>query len=124
MKILVIKPSSLGDIIHALPFLKAVKDTFPHAVIDWVISRNFKGILEDNPLINELIIFNKDTWKSVRKLPDTVSDISSLRKKLQSKHYDMVVDLQGLLRSGLIGFFTTATEKVGFADAREGFRCV
>ncbi|HDH52949.1 MAG TPA: lipopolysaccharide heptosyltransferase I [Nitrospirae bacterium] len=122
MKILIIKPSSLGDVIHALPFLNAVKETFPDARIDWVISKDLKGILEDNPLINELIIFNKDAWKSVKNLPGTLSDISSLRKTLQSKRYDMVVDLQGLLRSGLITFFAPALSKIGFADAREGSR--
>jgi heptosyltransferase-1 len=122
MKILVIKPSSLGDVIHALPFLKALKDTFPKSQIDWVISKNLKGILEDNPLISELIIFNKDAWKSVKNLPGTLSDISSLRKTLQLKHYDIVVDLQGLLRSGLIAFSTTTALKIGFADAREGSR--
>ncbi len=122
MNILVIKPSSLGDIIHALPFLKAVKDTFPGAGIDWVISKNLKGILEDHPLINELIIFNKDAWKNVKNIPGALSDISSLRKTLKSRRYDIVVDLQGLLRSGLIAFSTKTTLKVGFADAREGSR--
>ena len=120
MKIIVIKPSSLGDVIHALPFLKAVKDSFPDAQIDWVISRNLKGILEDNPLIHELIILNKDSWKSIRNIPQTVSELTALNKKLKSKRYDIVVDLQGLLRSGLIAFSTPTTLKVGFADAREG----
>jgi len=122
MKILVIKPSSLGDVIHALPFLKALRDAFPEALIDWVISKNLKGILEDNPLINELVIFNKDAWKHVKNLPDTISEISALKKTLKSKHYDMLIDLQGLLRSGIIGFFTPATTKIGYQDAREGSR--
>lgn len=122
MKILVIKPSSLGDIIHALPFLKAVKDTFPDAAIDWVISKNLKGMLDDHPLINELIIFNKDAWKNVRNIPGTLSDISSLRNTLRSRHYDIVVDLQGLLRSGLVAFSASRGLKVGFEDAREGSR--
>ncbi len=122
MKILIIKPSSLGDVIHALPFLKALKESFPHAEIDWVISRSLKGILEDNPLIHELIIINKDEWKSIERIPVTIKEIFSLKKKLQSKQYDMVIDLQGLLRSGLICYFTPATKKIGFADAREGSR--
>ncbi|MBI4682448.1 MAG: lipopolysaccharide heptosyltransferase I [Nitrospirae bacterium] len=122
MKILVIKPSSLGDVIHALPFLKAVKDTFPKAQIDWVISKNLKGILEDNPLINELIIFNKDAWKNIKNIHKTFSDISSLRKTLKSKSYDIVVDLQGLLRSGLITYSAKTNLKIGFANAREGSR--
>lgn len=121
-KILVIKPSSLGDVIHALPFLKAVKDTFPDSEIDWVISKNLQGILEDNPLINRLIPIDKDSWKHVKKLPQTLAELSSLRKALKSKHYDIVADLQGLLRSGLIAFSTPAPVKIGFDDAREGSR--
>lgn len=122
MKILVIKPSSLGDVIHALPFLKAVKDTFPDADIDWVISRNLKGILEGNPLINELILIDKDSWKKANKIPETFSEISGLRKFLKSKHYDLAVDLQGLLRSGLMASSASSASKIGFADAREGSR--
>lgn len=122
MKILIIKPSSLGDVIHALPFLKAVKNTWPDSRVDWVISRNLKGIIEDNPLIDDLIILNKDSWKRIRKIPETIKELSSLKKTLKSKHYDMVIDLQGLLRSGLIAYSTPTTVKVGFADSREGSR--
>ncbi len=122
MKILIIKPSSLGDVIHALPFLNAVKKTFPDSKVDWVISKNLMGILEDNPLINELISLDKDSWKNMNKIPETLSELSSLRKTLKSRHYDMVIDLQGLLRSGLIAFSTQTTLKIGFDDAREGSR--
>ncbi|MBI5739184.1 MAG: lipopolysaccharide heptosyltransferase I [Nitrospirae bacterium] len=122
MKILIIKPSSLGDVIHALPFLKAIKDSFPDAQVDWVISRNLRGVLEGHPLIHELIPFDKDSWKDIRKLPKTLSEITDLRKALKSRRYDLVVDLQGLLRSGLIAFFTPASSKVGFESAREGSR--
>jgi heptosyltransferase-1 len=120
MKILVIKPSSLGDVIHALPFLDAVKEHFPDSEIDWVISKNLRGILEGHPMIHELLTLNKDEWKSIRNIPRTASEISALNRRLKSKHYDIVVDLQGLLRSGLIAFSTPTTLKVGFKDAREG----
>lgn len=120
MKILVIKPSSLGDVIHALPFLNAVKESFPTAEIDWVISKSLKGLLEDNPLINKLIVLNKDSWKNIKKLPKTLAEIAQLKRHLKMKHYNFVVDLQGLLRSGLIAFSTPATQKIGFADSREG----
>lgn len=122
MKILVIKPSSLGDIIHALPFLKAVKDTFPEADVDWVISNSLKPLLEGHPLIHELIPLNKDAWNKMGNLPATVSEISAFCKRLRSSHYDMAVDLQGLLRSGLIARAARADRKIGFADAREGSR--
>lgn len=120
MKILVIKPSSLGDVIHALPFLDALKNSFPDSIIDWVISKNLKGLLEDNPLINKLILLNKDSWKSLRNIPRTLSEFSALNKTLKTEDYDIVVDLQGLLRSGLIAFSTSKTLKIGFSDAREG----
>lgn len=122
MKILIIKPSSLGDIIHALPFLRAVKDTFPDSSIDWIISRNLQDILDENPLINELIVINKDSWKDLRNLPGTSREIYDLKKTLKKRHYDIVVDLQGLLRSGIISLFTSSSLKIGFADAREGSR--
>ncbi len=120
MKILVIKPSSLGDVIHALPFLNAVKETFPKAEIDWVISKSLKGLLEDNPLINNLIVMNKDSWKNIRRLPKTLAEIARLKRHLKKKKYDIVVDLQGLLRSGLIARSASAALKIGFADSREG----
>ncbi len=120
MKILVIKPSSLGDVIHALPFLKAVKDTFPDSGIDWIISRNLQDILDANPLINELIVIDKDSWKDIMNLRRTSREIYNLKKTLKEKHYDMVIDLQGLLRSGVISLFTSSPLRIGFDNAREG----
>jgi len=120
MEILVIKPSSLGDVIHAFPFLSAVKEHFPDAKIDWVISKSLRGMLEGHPMIRDLLVLNKDDWKSIRNITRTAAELSALRKKLKSKRYDIVVDLQGLLRSGLIAFSTPTTMKIGFSDAREG----
>ncbi len=122
MKILIIKPSSLGDVIHALPFLKAVKDTFPESTIDWIISSGLEGLLEGNPLINELIVINKDSWKRPKNIRRTSRELINLRRRLSSRGYDLVIDLQGLLRSGVISRFATSSLKIGFADAREGSR--
>lgn len=120
MKILIIKPSSLGDVIHSLPFLKAIKNTFHDADIEWVISKSLKEILEGNPLINRLVVFDKDSWTKIGNLSKTVKEAIGLINILRSGHYDMVVDLQGLLRSGLITFFSSSPLKVGFENAREG----
>ncbi|MDP3298378.1 MAG: lipopolysaccharide heptosyltransferase II [Thermodesulfovibrionia bacterium] len=120
MKILIIKPSSLGDVIHSLPFLKAIKNTFHDADIEWVISKSLKEILEGNHLINRLIVFDKDSWTKIGNLSKTVKEAIGLINILRSGHYDMVVDLQGLLRSGLITFFSSSPLKVGFKNAREG----
>lgn len=120
MRILIIKPSSLGDVIHALPFLKAIKDSFHDSVIDWVISRNLKGLLDGNPLINEIITIDKDSWKDIRSLKKTSRELLNLRDNLKRRHYDMVIDLQGLLRSGVISLFASSPVRIGFDDAREG----
>jgi len=122
VKILIIKPSSLGDVIHALPFLKAVKDAFPDSIIDWVISKSLKDILDGNPLINELIVIDKDSWKDLGNIRRTSKELINLKKTLKRRHYDMVIDLQGLLRSGIVSLFTSSSQKIGFADAREGSR--
>lgn len=121
-KILIIKPSSLGDVIHALPFLKAIKDTFHGTHIEWLISKNCEGILIENPLINELIVFDKDSWKSLENISKTLREIKTLIKTLRAKKFDMVIDLQGLLRSGIMTFFARAPLKIGFKDSREGSR--
>ena len=120
MKILIIKPSSLGDVVHSLPFLKAMRDTFRDAHIEWVISKNLKEILEGNPLINGLIIFNKDSWTKAGNLRKTTGEVKEFIKTLRAGDYDIVVDLQGLLRSGIMTFFCSAPLKVGFKNAREG----
>jgi lipopolysaccharide heptosyltransferase I len=122
MNILVIKPSSLGDVIHALPFLSAVKSSFPSAQIDWVIGKSFRGLLEGNSLIEDLIVIDKDSWKRISRLPATIRELRALNNRLRAKRYDAVVDLQGLLRSGLMAALARTPLKIGFADAREGSR--
>lgn len=122
MRILVIKPSSLGDVIHSMAFLKALKDLYPDSSISWVISKNLKGLLEGHPLIDELIIFDKDRWQKLRNLFHTVREIAPFILQLRSVSYDIVIDLQGLLRSGLITFLSQGTVKAGFDTAREGSR--
>jgi len=119
MRILIIKPSSLGDVVHSLPFLKAIRDTFQDAHIEWVITRDLKDVLEGNPLINGLIVFNKDSWNRPKNFSRTVKEALELVKTLRTRHYDMVVDLQGLLRSGLMAFFTHSPLKIGFKHSRE-----
>jgi lipopolysaccharide heptosyltransferase I len=120
MKILVIKPSSLGDVIHSMPFLKALKDLYPDAQIDWVISQSFQAILEGHPLINRLILFNKDAWRKKAYWRRTLAEIPAFYLDIRAERYDLTIDLQGLLRSGLITFFAWSPKKIGFDVAREG----
>ncbi len=119
-KILIIKPSSLGDIIHSLPFLNAIKAHFESSEIHWVIAKGLENLLETHPMIRKLILINKDDWKNLRNVKNTFAELSMLYTELGNESYDIVIDLQGLLRSGFLTFATGAPLRIGFSEAREG----
>jgi lipopolysaccharide heptosyltransferase I len=121
-KILIVKPSSLGDVVHSLPFLHAVRSCFPKAELHWVIAKGLEGLLQGHPMIDRLVSINKDLWKKISSAETTLKEIIRLFRQLRNEQYDLVVDLQGLLRSGLITMVTSAPVRVGFAEAREGSR--
>ncbi|MBF0463616.1 MAG: lipopolysaccharide heptosyltransferase II [Nitrospirae bacterium] len=121
-KILVIKPSSYGDVIHALPFLQALKNKYPKAEIHWVIAASLKSILYNHPLIDRLWVIEKDKWKNIGRITDTIRELRSLRTELRRERYSLVVDLQGLLRSGVIAQMSGCNNVIGFKEAREGSR--
>lgn len=121
-KILIVKPSSMGDVVHSLPFLNSIKSCFPRAEIHWIIAKGLEGLLDGHPMIDRLIIINKDRWKRLSKTGETIKEIRYLLKDLRHENYDLVIDLQGLLRSGIITMATRAHVRAGFAGAREGSR--
>lgn len=121
-KILIIKPSSLGDVVHSMPFLNILREKFPKSEIHWVIAKGLEGLLEGHPMINRLIIINKDMWKKISRTRETMKEVRQLFKDVKKENYDMVIDLQGLLRSGIITKITGAPIRIGFKEAREGSR--
>ena len=121
-KILIVKPSSLGDIVHSLPFLNTLKTCFPKTEIHWVIAKGFEGLLDGHPMIDRLRVINKDTWKKIKNVKGTIGELRILFRNLKKEKYDLVIDLQGLLRSGIITAATSAHIKIGFTEAREGSR--
>ncbi|WP_299980343.1 lipopolysaccharide heptosyltransferase II [Desulfobacula sp.] len=118
--ILIIKPSALGDIVHSLPFLAVVKKKFPNARIDWVVAHGLHQFLEGHPMINKLWVIKKDQWKKFGNINHTIKDINALRKGLKASKYDVSIDLSGLLRSGMITYFSGAKIKLGFRESDEG----
>ena len=107
--ILIIKPSSLGDIIHAFPTLSAIRKTFPMAHITWLIKKEWAPILADHPMLDDII----EIEFSARKL-------TQIYNLLRARRFDVVLDLQGLLRTGILSWITRASRRIGFSDAREG----
>lgn len=110
--ILIIKMSSLGDVIHALPSLYALRELFPDARITWAIHENFAGILPGEPWINDVYVVDRKRIKKIRYL-------LQVRKDLHRKRFDLVIDLQMIAKSGLISFLSGGHERIGYNDARE-----
>lgn len=121
-KILIVKPSSLGDIVHSLPFLNALKERFPKAEIHWVIAKGFEDLLTGHPMVKKIWVINKDIWKKLSQITSSIHEIRILLKELRNERYDIVIDLQGLLRSGVITRATGSLVRIGFEEAREGSR--
>ena len=116
---LVIKPSSMGDIVQALPVLTALKEAHPEAHVSWLVARPFAGILEGHPRLDELLVFDRRRFARIgRSLPITGEFLTFL-KDLRRHEFTLVLDLQGLFRSGLFALATGALNRVGFGAARE-----
>jgi len=111
MKIAIVKLSSLGDIVHSMIILQFIKKYYPDSVIDWIVEKKFKGILENNPHINQIHIVNLEMIKRNRSLKLLFTEISKVCK---FGNYDVVVDLQGLIKSAIITMFINSRNKVGF----------
>jgi heptosyltransferase-1 len=119
-KILIIKPSSLGDIVHSLAVLDALHRCFPESEIHWLVAKGLEGILDGHPMLKKVWVIRKDEWKKITRVYSTVAELRSLFRSLRAARFDCVIDLQGLFRSGLIAKATGAPMRIGFEEAREG----
>jgi len=118
-RVLIVKPSSLGDIVHALPVLAALRACWPFAHVAWLVSRPFATLLEGHPLLDELIVFDRQGYGRMLRNPRAAADFVRFLWRLRRQRFDVVLDLQGLFRSGFLVWATGATRRFGFADARE-----
>ncbi len=110
-RICVIKPSALGDVVQTLPLLPVLKERFPRASISWVINSNLAELLTGHAHLDEIIRYRRHgSW----------SDWRTLLRRLRRRKFDLVFDLQGLFRTGLMTWATRARLRVGLETAREG----
>lgn len=116
--ILIIKPSSIGDVIHTLPIWNILRKRFPAAKITWLIAPACVGIVERLPGI-ELLRFDRKNWGNAWRSLSSGRDLLSFQKQLRQRRFDLVLDVQGLFRSGWFAWNTFAPVRVGFANARE-----
>jgi lipopolysaccharide heptosyltransferase II len=106
----------------SLPFLEAIKSHFPQALVDWAVEEPGAAILDNHPLVNQTLISpGKKPLKPLRKLKILTAfrDVNNYRKKIRENKYDLVFDLQGLFKSGLVCFWAKSPRKIGFSGTRE-----
>ena len=122
--ILIIKLSSIGDVVHSLPFLELLRDRFPFAKIDWVVEEDASGAVGGHPYIDRLILFPRKSWiERFIKKGEYIAvgkEVARFLSELRKREYDIVVDLQGLLKSGIVSFFTSGKRKIALNRGREG----
>ena len=113
MKILIVKLSSLGDVTHTLAALDSLKRGFPEARIDWLVEQSASGLLAGHPMIGEVMVVRRRGWRK------TPFKNLALARRLASKRYDMVLDFQGLFKSGLWVWLSRGRRRIGFENSRE-----
>jgi heptosyltransferase-1 len=115
LRALIVKMSALGDIIHALPVLNYLHTVSPGIEIDWVVEEPFLEVLEGNPMICLIHKVRTKVWRKHPLSPATIREIGALKRTLRERSYDLVFDIQGNLKSGLVCRLSGAEQCIGFA---------
>jgi len=118
-KILIIKPSAMGDLIQVLPALSALRKTYPNSEIYWMVRNEFAPLVKGHPDLADVILFDRKflgkAWKNLKALKAIFTLISELRKH----KFDLVLDFQGLFRTAGLSFLSGCKKRFGPAKARE-----
>jgi lipopolysaccharide heptosyltransferase I len=117
-RIAIIKPSALGDIVHSLPVLSALRQHFPAAHLTWVVNRAYEPLLHGHPDLDATLAFERSPRGATTL--EAVLRYGRFLSRLRQQRFDLVIDLQGLLRSGVMTLATGAARRVGLSSAREG----
>ena len=118
-RILLVKLSSFGDVLHTLPTLEALRAAYPEGRITWLVEAAYAPLLSGHPALDEV-------WEAPRLRPgqffrgDNPAIFGGLLRRLRSRDFDLVVDLQGLLKSALWVLLSRSPRKVGYDKTREG----
>lgn len=119
-RILIVKTSSLGDIVHNLPAVTDIRRQFPEMAIDWVVEDSFADIPRLHPGVTEVIPVALRRWRHRLFSAETWHEIAACRQMLRDRHYDLVLDTQGLLKSVLIASWAQGVRHgYGWGSGRE-----
>lgn len=120
MRVGLLKLSSLGDVVHALPVASALRAHLPHARLTWIVERREAALLRDNAALDELFSVDLRAWRRARGprgRADAARALVQLVGRLRAARFDVVIDLQGLIKTGLLTAATGARVRIGFVGA-------
>jgi heptosyltransferase I len=116
--VLIIRLSAIGDVVRALPAVKALKQRFPSSHVAWVVEESSKSLLESQPEIDRVIVLPRKRWVQAVKSPvtalRTIAEMVHFVRDLRRSRFDVALDFHGLLKSGLLSLFSGAPVRVGF----------
>jgi heptosyltransferase-1 len=122
VNILIVKLSAIGDVIHTLPALNAIRSHFPDAQITWLVEENAASLVEDHEALDRVLVSKRKRWmRGLRSSSffSTISEIYRFIKALRDTYYDMILDFQALLKSGVLIALTRGQRKIGFGKGLE-----
>jgi lipopolysaccharide heptosyltransferase I len=117
-RVALVKLSSLGDVVHALPVAAARRAARPAARLTWIVERREAAVLRDHPALDEVIVADTRGWRRARRpaeLRTALTDMRALRRRLRQSRFEVALDLQALIKSGAVTLATGAATRVGFA---------
>jgi len=123
LKILLVRVSSLGDVLHNLPMVADIARHFPNASIDWVVEEGYTSLVRLNPRVGTIFPFALRRWRKSLGKKETRAEIAAFFRSLRQTRYDYVFDTQGLLKTGIImgaARLAPGGHKVGLANGSEG----
>lgn len=117
-KVLVIRLSSIGDIVHALPAVSALAAAHPRAKIDWVVEERYASLIEDNRHLHRVIRLDTIGWRKHRTRAQTLRQIAGALREVRAEQYDAVIDFQGLIKTSVLARVCRAKRRIGYARFR------
>ncbi|OKY75411.1 MAG: lipopolysaccharide heptosyltransferase I [Desulfobulbaceae bacterium DB1] len=127
MHILIVKTSAIGDVTHTLPALHALRRHYPAARIDWLIEEAASGLIVGHPALDRLLISKRRKWMdTLLHGPGRLSawrELTGFIRELRSRRYDLVIDFQGLLKSGIFVGLSRGRRKIGFGRGMDHAEC-
>ena len=120
-RLLIVKLSSIGDVVQSLPVLAALRRRFPQAYIAWAVKPAAADVLVGSPHLSETLVLGGDHAEEpgVRRLPPLTAP-GRLARALRGIRFDLALDMQGLLKSALVAYLSGAPERIGFRNRQEG----